>query len=80
MWMDLEPVLQSEVSQKEKNKYSILMYIYGIQKNCVDEPVCREGNTDVENGLVDKVEEGENWKKGESSINIYTLCRKMDSW
>ena len=56
------------------------MYIYGIQKNCVDEPVCREGNTDVENGLVDKVEEGENWKKGESSINIYTLCRKMDSW
>ena len=29
-WMDLEPVIQSEVSQKEKNKYCILMHIYGI--------------------------------------------------
>ena len=29
-WMDLEPVKQSEVSQKEKNKYCILMHIYGI--------------------------------------------------
>ena len=30
MWMDLEPVIQSEVSQKEKNKYCILMHIFGI--------------------------------------------------
>ena len=29
-WMELESVLQSEVSQKEKNKYSMLTYIYGI--------------------------------------------------
>ena len=29
-WMDLETVLQSEVSQKEKNKYCILMHICGI--------------------------------------------------
>ena len=29
-WMDLESVIQSEVSQKEKNKYRMLMYIYGI--------------------------------------------------
>ena len=28
-WMDLETVIQSEVSQKEKNKYRILTYIYG---------------------------------------------------
>ena len=26
-WMDLETVIQSEVSQKQKNKYSILMHI-----------------------------------------------------
>ena len=26
-WMNLEPVMQSEVSQKEKNKYHILMHI-----------------------------------------------------
>ena len=31
-WMDLESVIQSEVSQKEKNKYRMLIHIYGIQK------------------------------------------------
>ena len=30
MWMDLKTVIQSEVSQKEKNKYRILMHICGI--------------------------------------------------
>ena len=29
-WMELECVIQSEVSQKEKNKYSMLTHIYGI--------------------------------------------------
>ena len=29
---DLETVIQSEVSQKEKNKYCTLTHIYGIQK------------------------------------------------
>ena len=29
-WMDLETVIQSEVSQKEKNKYRILMHMCGI--------------------------------------------------
>ena len=29
-WMNLEPIIQSEVSQKEKYKYCILMHIYGI--------------------------------------------------
>ena len=32
-WMGLESVIQSEVSQKEKNKYRMLTHIYGIQKN-----------------------------------------------
>ena len=47
MWMSLEPVGQSEVSQKEKSKYRILMYIYRerIQKNGAgaDDPTCRAG-------------------------------------
>ena len=30
MWMNLESIIQSEVSQKEKDKYCILMHIYGI--------------------------------------------------
>ena len=32
-WMNPEPIIQSEVSQKEKDKYHILMHIYRIQKN-----------------------------------------------
>ena len=40
--MNLELVIQSEVSQKEKNKYNTLTHIYGIQKNSTDEPIFRE--------------------------------------
>ena len=29
-WIKLEPIIQSEVSQKEKHQYSILMHIHGI--------------------------------------------------
>ena len=29
-WMKLEPIIQSELSQKEKHRYSILTHIYGI--------------------------------------------------
>ena len=29
-WMDLESVIQSEVSQKEKKKYCTLTHVYGI--------------------------------------------------
>ena len=29
-WMELESVIQSEVSQKEKNKFSMLTHIYGL--------------------------------------------------
>ena len=39
--MKLEPDTQNEVSQKEKNKYHILMHIYGIYKDGTDEPICR---------------------------------------
>ena len=31
-WMDLGSVIQSEVSQKEKNKYRMLTHVYGIKK------------------------------------------------
>ena len=36
-WMNLEPIIQSEVSQKEKDKYRILTHIYRIQKNGAEE-------------------------------------------
>ena len=50
-WMNLKPLIQSEVSQKEKNKYCILMHIYEIQKNGTDET--------SRDGLVDTAWEGE---------------------
>ena len=40
-WMNLEPIIQSEVSQKEKDKYYILMHIYGIMKNGSEECIYR---------------------------------------
>ena len=39
-WMKLESIIQSEVSQKEKHQYSILMHIYGIYKDGNDDPIC----------------------------------------
>ena len=39
-WMKLEPIIQSEVSQKEKQQYSTLTHIYGIQKDGNDDPIC----------------------------------------
>ena len=54
MWMDLETVIQSAVSQKEKNKYRILTHICRIQKNGTDEPDSKaEIETDVENKCMD---------------------------
>ena len=39
--MNLETVIQSEVSQKEKNKYRILTHICGTQKYGTVKLVCR---------------------------------------
>ena len=37
--MKLEPIIQSEVSQKEKHQYGILMHTYGIWKDGNNKPV-----------------------------------------
>ena len=75
-WMNLEPIIQSEVSQKEKHQYSILTHIYGIQEDGNDDPVGKTGkkDTDVCNGLLDSEGEGEGgmiWENGNS--NMYTV-------
>ena len=38
-WMKLDPIIESEVSQKEKHQYSILTYIYRIQKDGNNDPI-----------------------------------------
>ena len=40
-WMNLEPIIQSDVSQKEKYKYHILTHIYRILKNGTEEFIYR---------------------------------------
>ena len=40
-WMNIKPIIQNDVSQKEKDKYCILMHIYGIQKNDTKEFIYR---------------------------------------
>ena len=40
-WMKLEPIIQSEVSQKEKHQYSVLVHIFGIYEVSNDDPICK---------------------------------------
>ena len=40
-WMKLEPIIQSEVSQKDKEHHSILTHTYGILKDGNDYPICK---------------------------------------
>ena len=37
----MEPIIQSEVSQKDKHKYNILTHIYGIQKDGNGNTICK---------------------------------------
>ena len=38
-WMNLEPIIQNEGSQKDE--YCILTHIYGIYKESTHDPTCR---------------------------------------
>ena len=53
-WMELESVIQSEVSQKEKNKYCMLTHTHGIKKKkMVLKNLGAGQESDVDNGLED---------------------------
>ena len=58
--MNLEPIIQNEVSQQKQDKYHILIYIYGIKKDGTDAPICQAAmETDIVDRLVDTAGEGE---------------------
>jgi len=76
-WMNLKPVIQSKVSQKEKNRFYIFIYIYMETRKKVlmnlfagQEYRCRHREQ-----TVDTVGEGEGGTNWESSIDIYTVCK-----
>ena len=75
--MKLEPIIQSEVSQKEKpytKQYRILTHIYRIQKDDNDNPVCKTAKetqmykTDF--GLWEEGEGGMIWENGTETYII----------
>ena len=68
--------MQSDVSEKDKDHYSILTHIYGTQKDGNDNPICKtEKDTDVQNRLLDSVGEGEGGMFQENSIETCILSR-----
>ena len=76
-WMNLEPIIQSEVSQKVKDKYCILIHIYGIQKNGTDTFIYREA-MEKQTQRIDLWTWGKEEMYGKSNMETYiTLCKQI---
>ena len=79
-WMNLEPIIQNEVSQKEKDKY-ILTQVYRIQKNSTEELHYRAAmekqiqRIDLWTGK----RGGEGEMYGKSNMETYITICKIDS-
>ena len=62
-WMNLEPIIQNEISQKEKDKYCMLLYIceyiYIWNLETWSQSYMQGSKGDTKNRLLDSVEEGE---------------------
>ena len=79
-WVDLETVLQSEVSQKEKHKHHIVTHTYGIQKTGTDASICKaEIETQMQRTSVwtprGEKEMGMNWEIGIDTYIIDTMYK-----
>ena len=76
-----QSVIQSEVSQKEKNKHRILMHVCGIQKNGIDDPICKaevEAQTQRTNVWILRGEGGGKiWEIGIDTCILLILCIKQ---
>jgi len=69
-WMNLEPIIQSEVSQKEKDKHCLLTYIYRIEKNSTERFIFRAG---MEKQIGDRLMD---MGRGEERVR----CMKRVTW
>ena len=83
-WMKLKPIIQSEVSQKEKYKHHTDTYIWNLKRwHWWIYFQGGNGETDMENRPRDKVGggEGEGEMDGESNTEIYnTMCKTDSRW
>ena len=79
-WMNLEPIIQTEVSHKEKHKYRILTHIYGTQKNGTEKFIYRaamENQTQRQTyGHEEKGGEGEMYRKSNMETYYHRQNRK----
>ena len=79
--MNLDPIIERAVNQKEKDKYHILMHIYGIQKNgtgnLLTEQQWRNRHREQTSGHVERGGDGEMY--GRSNMETYTTICKIDS-
>ena len=75
--MNIQPVIWSEVSQKEKSKFCLLMHIRGVQKDGTDGPFT---------GQQGRSRQGEclNFDESHPTINALAVCLStlifMDDW
>ena len=70
-WMNLEPIIQSEVSKKEKDKYFILKHIHRIQKNGTEEFIFRAAMEKQTYGHGERGEEGEMYVKSNMELHYH---------
>ena len=82
-WMNLEPIIQSEVSQKEKDKHRIVTYIYGsrkkILKNLFAGQQWRNRHREETYGHGKRGGEGEMYRKSNMETYI-TICKIDSQW
>ena len=79
-WMNLEPIIHSEVSQKEKDKYCILTHIYGMQKNGTEEFIYKAAmEKQTQRTDMDMGRGGEGEMYGKSNKETYIIICKTDS-
>ena len=79
-WMKLEPIIQSEVSQKEKYQYSILIHIWNLERSLMITLYARQQKRQrcVEQsfGLCGR---GRGWDDlGEGHWNMYNIICEMN--
>ena len=79
--INLEPIIQSEVSQKEKDKYHIQMHVYRIQKNGLNEFIYRAAleKQTQRTDLCMWGKGGEDEMHGESNMEAYITICEIDS-
>ena len=72
-WMKLEPIIQSDISQKDKDQYSILMHIYGILKDDNYNAICK---TEKESQMY-KTDFGTLWEKARVGCSERTALKQV---